>query len=59
MGSALDFNNETTWNYQLQGRKDGLDAVNKGEGFVFNHMDKWVASDELKQQYPQLGDYIK
>lgn len=43
---------------QMQGRKDGERVVNLGEGFVFDKMDEWSNSNEIKQDYPNLGDYL-
>lgn len=57
-GSSLDFNNGTTWAYQMQGREQGKKAVDQGEGFVFKQMDKWASTKELQVEYPQLGDYL-
>jgi hypothetical protein len=38
----LDFNNATnTWPEQIMGRQDAANAVSKGEGWLFKHMDMW------------------
>ena len=54
----MQFTNATTWPMQILGRKDGANAVKKGDGFYFDMMREWNKSDELKNEYPRLEDYL-
>ena len=55
----LDFSNDTsTWPMQMIGRQDGANALQSGEGFLFNKMKDWNESADLQQQFPNVGDYV-
>ena len=51
-------NKTVTWPMQLQGRKDGARVVEAGEGYMFERMDEWSNSSDLKQDFPNLSDYL-
>ena len=52
-------NSTTTWPMQMQGRKDGAAVVQLGEGAMFEKMEEWNNSPELKSKYPFLGSYMR
>ena len=52
-------NSTVTWPMQMQGRQDGERVVAQGEGFYFDKMEAWSNSNDLQQEYPNLGDYLK
>jgi hypothetical protein len=54
----LDFEAVDTWPCQVDGRMDGQDAVEKGEGFYFDKLREWHTSATLKVEFPTLHDYL-
>ena len=40
------------------GRTDGKHAIKNGEGYYFDKMKKWGKCKELKEQFPNLGDFM-
>jgi len=56
----LDVTNSTnTWPMQMQGRKDGKEAIAMGEGAIFEKMQEWDNSSDLQSNFSRLGDYIQ
>lgn len=57
--SIMDGTNATcTFPMQLLGRRDGKKAV-ENEGYMFGKIKEWVASDDLKKQWPRAPDYVE
>lgn len=42
----------------MVGRLDGENAIKDGEGFMFSKMSEWGSSEDLRQKYPKVGDYV-
>jgi hypothetical protein len=56
--SMMDFNGQDTWQGQEVGRKDGLNAVAKGEGYYFAKVKEYFESEKLQLEFPDVVDYL-
>ena len=56
--SELEFNNETTWPIQEEGRKDAKDALAQEHGKSFMHLAEWTGDQELVNSFPDFRDYL-
>jgi len=54
----MDFNGKDTWLGQEVGRKDGLNAVAKGEGYYFAKVKEYFESGKLQLEFPSVIDYL-
>lgn len=57
-GNQLNFNNETTWCLQEQGRQDAQSMLDIGQENIGKTLDEWYADQELKKEYPVFRDYL-
>ena len=56
--SIMDGTNKTcTWPMQQIGRIDGADAITK-EGWLTGKIREYNGSDDLKRQWPRIGEYV-
>ena len=55
----LNFNGTVTWQAQMVGRKDGYNAVAKGEGYYFRAMKEYYETASLQEQWPTWMDYYR
>lgn len=57
--AVMDGTNATcTFPMQQIGRKDGANAVAKGEGYHHKKIMEWRESDEIRKTWPLLNHYI-
>jgi hypothetical protein len=58
----IDFRNETTWEFQMQGRQQAQDMLDASEqGFNgFETLQEWSKNyDDLQKDYSNFGQYYK
>ena len=58
-GTSMNFDNSSTWKYQVDGRNNGAEAVRRGEGYNFKKLVEWFDSDELQKEFKFVDDYIE
>ena len=56
--AMMDFNGKDTWEGQEVGRKDGLNAVAKGEGYYFSKVMEYFESPKLQLEFADVTDYL-
>jgi len=55
----LDGTNSTmTYQFQMQGRLDGENAIKMGPGFIFEKIQEWYQKPELQKDHPHMRNYI-
>ena len=58
--TILNFDNATnTWPAQMLGREDGENSLKLESGFFFDKMQEWSDKDELKMEFPRIGDFMR
>lgn len=56
--ATLDFEGKDMWPCQLDGRQDGQDVVEKGEGFYFNKLKEWHTNGSVREMYKSVETYF-
>lgn len=55
----MNFDNSSTYHYQVSGRSDGAEAVARGEGYNFKKLVQWFDSEDLQKQFINPNDFIE
>ena len=58
--TELNFNNETTWPWQMMGREDGANVIHKGADWLNNVRAQWIEeTSQLPEKFADFSQFVQ